>query len=415
MVKIRSFPIDPYKAWIGLLLVLILGGVTSGIFVFIRGLVITNLTDLTPWGLWITLDLSSIALSAGAFTFCAGVYLLGLKQFKILARTAAFIGLTGYGMAMLFLLLDIGRPDRFYYGFIFWNKHSVLWEVTMCVGLYFMVLTMENLPNFARWRWLQDKFPKLVGWMVHTHDSAPYLAVAGLALSILHQSSLGATFGVLISRPIWYRPGLAGLFFVSAIVGGIAMTLMVAISAAMVRPRLQIQEKTIGKVAHFLGWALVVYLYLRFWDLFAMTYTIQPGRAEGFDLLTRGTLSFNFWVGEILFGVLIPAIILLKGYYRQNKLVLLVVLMMVVGGLIAYRWDTNMVGQMIVQSPLSIVISPRYTHYTPSIVEVVSSAGIIAFGMLMITLGIRYLQLLEQLPPVNSRSIIYPQPDKIIN
>jgi len=398
IAKMKSFSINPYNAWIGFLLVLILAGVTSGIFVFIRGLVITNLTDQTPWGLWITLDLSSIALSAGAFTLCAGVYLLGLKQFKTLARTAAFIGLTGYGMAMLFLLLDIGRPDRFYNGFIFWNKHSVLWEVIMCIGLYFMVLTMENLPNFARWRWLQDKFPKLVDRMLKTHDTAPYLAVAGLVLSMLHQSSLGATYGVLISRPIWYRPGLAGLFFVSAIAGGIAMTLMVTVIAGMIRPGLQIEEKTISQVARFLGWALVVYLYLRFWDLFAMTYTIQPGRTEGFDLLTRGTLSFNLWFGEILFGILIPAIILLKGSYRQNKLVFLAALMMVVGGLIAYRWDTNMVGQMVVQSPLSVVILPRYTHYTPSLVEVISSAGIIAFGLFTITFGIRYLHLMEQMP-----------------
>ena len=398
IAKMKSFSINPYNAWIGFLLVLILAGVTSGIFVFIRGLVITNLTDQTPWGLWITLDLSSIALSAGAFTLCAGVYLLGLKQFKTLARTAAFIGLTGYGMAMLFLLLDIGRPDRFYNGFIFWNKHSVLWEVIMCIGLYFMVLTIENLPNFARWRWLQDRFPKLVGWMSQTHDNAPYLAVAGLVLSILHQSSLGATYGVLISRPIWYRPGLAGLFFVSAIAGGIAMTLMVAVIVGIIRPGLQIEEKTISQVARFLGWALVVYLYLRFWDLFAMTYSIQPGRAEGFDLLTRGTLSFNLWFGEILFGILIPAIILLKGSYRQNKLVFLAALMMVVGGLIAYRWDTNMVGQMVVQSPLSAVILPRYTHYTPSLVEVISSAGIIAFGLFTITFGIRYLHLMEQMP-----------------
>ena len=398
IAKMKSFSINPYNAWIGFLLVLILAGVISGIFVFIRGLVITNLTDQTPWGLWITLDLSSIALSAGAFTLCAGVYLLGLKQFKTLARTAAFIGLTGYGMAMLFLLLDIGRPDRFYNGFIFWNKHSVLWEVIMCIGLYFMVLTMENLPNFARWRWLQDRFPKLVGWMSQTHDNAPYLAVAGLVLSILHQSSLGATYGVLISRPIWYRPGLAGLFFVSAIAGGIAMMLMVAVIVGIIRPGLQIEEKTISQVARFLGWALVVYLYLRFWDLFAMTYTIQPGRTEGFDLLTRGTLSFNLWFGEILFGILIPAIILLKGSYRQNKLVFLAALMMVVGGLIAYRWDTNMVGQMVVQSPLSVVILPRYTHYTPSLVEVISSAGIIAFGLFTITFGIRYLHLMEQMP-----------------
>ena len=406
ITKMKSLSINSNNTWLGFLLILILAGFGAGIFVLLRGLVVTNLTDLTPWGLWITLDLSSIALSAGAFTLCAGVYLLGLKQFKPLARTAAFIGLIGYGMAMMFLLLDIGRPDRFYNGFIFWNNHSVLWEVTMCVGLYFMVLTIENLPNFARWGWLQTKFPKLVGWMLQTHENAPYLAVAGLGLSVLHQSSLGATFGVLISRPIWYHPGLAGLFFVSAIAGGIAMTLLVALIAGLRRPGLQIEEKTISQVAQFLGWALVVYLYLRFWDLLATTYTFQPGRAEGFELLTRGTLSFNFWFGEILLGILIPAIVLLTGYYRRNQYVLLAALTMVVGGLITYRWDTNMVGQMVVQSPLSTVIAPRYIYYTPSLVEVISSVVIIAFGLFAITFGIRHLHLIGPTPlPDGNQSI----------
>ena len=41
---------------------------------------ITNLTQEVPWGLWITIDLSSIALAGGAFSLCAAVYLIGLKR-----------------------------------------------------------------------------------------------------------------------------------------------------------------------------------------------------------------------------------------------------------------------------------------------------------------------------------------------
>src|SRR5574340_502262 len=100
-----------WGVWLAFLGLLLLVGLVSGLFVFWKGLVITNLTDLVPWGLWITLDLSSIALSAGAFSLCAGVYLFGLKRYAPIARTATFVGLIGYTMAMLSLLLDIGRPD----------------------------------------------------------------------------------------------------------------------------------------------------------------------------------------------------------------------------------------------------------------------------------------------------------------
>ncbi len=92
---------------------------------------------------------------------CALVYLLGLKRYQPVARTATFIGLIGYTMAVLTLLLDIGRPDRFWHSMIYWNEHSLLWEVTMCVTLYLGVLTLEALPIFAGFEWLRSHWPKL--------------------------------------------------------------------------------------------------------------------------------------------------------------------------------------------------------------------------------------------------------------
>lgn len=396
MLRSKFLTISPNQVWIGFLLALILAGIAGGISVFINGLVITNLTDQIPWGLWITIDLSSIALSAGAFTFCAAVYLFGLKPLKPLARTAAFTGLIGYSMAMLCLLLDIGRPERFYFGFIYWNTHSVLWEVTMCVGLYFAVLTMENLPNISRWKWLQVNTPKLARRMSTTHDYAPFLAMAGLILSFLHQSSLGAMYGVLISRPIWYRPGVAGLFFVSAIAGGVALTMIVAVVSGLIDARQQLEDSVTNQIARILGWILLTYLYLKFWDLFAMTYTSQPGRAEGLELLTQGALASNLWFWEISIGIILPIILLWTPRYRQSKFVLLASLIMVVCGVVAFRWDITMVGQMIVQSPLSVGIPPSYASYNPSPVEIVTSAGIVSYGLLAISFGIRKLSLLTK-------------------
>ena len=63
-----KFVITPWIAWLAFLGIILLGGLAAGILVFWKGLSITNLTDLVPWGLWITIDLSSIALAAGAFS-----------------------------------------------------------------------------------------------------------------------------------------------------------------------------------------------------------------------------------------------------------------------------------------------------------------------------------------------------------
>jgi Ni/Fe-hydrogenase subunit HybB-like protein len=111
MQRLREFKLYPIHLWMGALAVIFGIGLIGMIIVFTQGLSITNLTDLVPWGLWITIDLSAIALGAGAFLLCAAVYILNLKQFMPVARTATFVGFIGYSTAMLMLVLDIGRPS----------------------------------------------------------------------------------------------------------------------------------------------------------------------------------------------------------------------------------------------------------------------------------------------------------------
>ncbi len=386
---------NTWALWLVFLGLLLAIGLVSGILVFWKGLAITNLTDLVPWGFWITLDLSSIALSAGAFSLCAAVYLIGLKRYEPVARTATFIGLIGYTMAMFSLMLDIGRPDRFWHAVVYWNTHSLLWEVTMCVCLYLTVLVLEAMPIIANFEWLRNRFPKIAAKMEHVHHYAPWLAIAGLCLSMLHQSSLGAVYGVLKARPFWYKPEMAVLFMFSAILGGISLTLFASMLSARLTPRAKVNDSNLEKLAHFVGWALVPYLYFRAWDWLAMTYTHQPGRTEGLAVLTKGPLSFNFWVGEILLGCIIPMILLLKQGTRQNRFWRMLALAMVVGGVVAYRWDVNLSGLLVIVSYLPGEAAVTYTSYTPSLVELGAGLGVIAFGLTAFSLGVRYLKVVD--------------------
>ncbi len=171
---------NPFTWWVAFLLLLIVSGLAAGILVFARGLQVTNLTDLVPWGLWIGIDLSSIALAAGAFSISAIVYLLKVKKLLPVAKTAVFLGLIGYTMAVLTLLLDIGRPDRFWHAMAYWNIHSPLWEVTMCVTLYLAVLTLEVTPIVGNSDIMQNRWPKMGRKMGSVHKLAPVLAVVGL-------------------------------------------------------------------------------------------------------------------------------------------------------------------------------------------------------------------------------------------
>jgi Ni/Fe-hydrogenase subunit HybB-like protein len=392
---IRENIYTPWGLWLGALGLILLVAAVAGIAVFWRGLVITNLTDLVPWGLWISIDLSAIAVSAGAFSLCAGVYLFGLKRYEPIARTATFVGLIGYTMAMLALILDIGRPDRFWKALVFWNTHSLLWEVTMCVMLYLTVLIFESMPILASFEWLRRKYPGIAEKMERVHHYAPFLAIIGLGLSSLHQSSLGAIYGVIKARPIWYKPEMSVLFMFSAILGGIALTLLASMLAARLTTKAKVNDVLIDRVANFVGYLMIAYLYWRFWDWLSQTYTYEPGRTEGFKILTQGALSFNFWFGELIFGALIPTFILLYQPTRSSPFYRMLGLAMIVGGVVAFRFDTNMVGLLAVISYLPGEAHVSFASYTPSLVEWAAGSGIIAFGLLAFSLGVKYLRVVD--------------------
>jgi Ni/Fe-hydrogenase subunit HybB-like protein len=386
--------ITPWTAWLGFLSIFLVSGLAAGLLVLWKGLSITNLTDLVPWGLWITIDLSSIALGAGAFSLCAGVYLFRLKRYQPIARTATFVGLIGYTMATLALILDIGKPERFWHSLVYWNTHSLLWEVTMCVVLYLTVLIFEAMPILANMEWLRGRLPRIAATMERVHHYAPFLAIVGLGLSSLHQSSLGATYGVIKARPFWFKPEMSVLFMLSAIVGGISLTLFASMLASRLTKKAKINDALIERAAHFVGYLLIGYFYFRAWDALATTYTYDPGRTEGLQFLTKGPFAFNFWVVEMLLGMILPMVLLLYRPTRMHRVWRMLALLLVAAGVVAFRWDINITGQLVIM-PYLTGQAIAYTSYRPSLIEILTGAAIIAYGLTAFSLGVKYLRVVD--------------------
>src|SRR5512139_1716227 len=165
----------------------------------------------------------------------------------------------------------------------------------MAIVIYLTVLILESMPIFARLEWLRDRWPNLAQRMEKVHRYAPVLAIIGLGLSSMHQSSLGAAYGVIKARPFWYKPEMSVLFMFSALVGGISLTLFVTMLSSRLTRKAKINDGLVERVAQFVAYLLIAYGYFRFWDAFSQTYTYDPGRSEGLQYLTRGPFSFNFW------------------------------------------------------------------------------------------------------------------------
>jgi len=390
--------ISPFFFWVAGLAIMILIGIAGMANVLMNGLQVTGLNDRVPWGLWITQDLSSIGLGAGAFTFSALVYLFRVKRFEPLARAAVFVGFLGYTSAMLALAMDIGRPDRFWHPLVYWNVHSVLWEITWCVILYSTVLALEFLPilfssnYFSRWPWIR-KFGELL------HRGAPVMAVIGMGLSMLHQSSLGATYGVLSGRAIWFKPSMPVMFIISAVAGGISLTLLATILTGKLTNRRLISLDLQREIARLAGYVLLGYLYLKIWDWAATSYySHSPGTASALSRLQATTpYTQTFWWLEIILGGLIPAFILLYPSLRRNDRALMIGLGLIVMAVVVNRWNVTLSGLVVPPewSP-GVLGGVLAASYFPTWTEVAVSIGILGYGLLAFTLGVKYLPIFRR-------------------
>lgn len=382
--------VDLFWAWIGVLLAVIAVGAYAVFLILSRGLVVTNLTDGSPWGLWIILDLSCIGVAAGAFSLSALTYLMGQEQYRPLARVAVFVGILGYSGALMALVLDIGRPDRFWHGWFFWNIHSMLWEVTMCITLYFLVLTLEVFPMVVEMP-VFDRFPWLRNLGHRVHSFAPTLAIVGMGLSLLHQSSLGGTYGVVVGRAALFRPTMPLLFIVSAVAGGIAFSVHVTLIVQWITGRLLVPARVLLQAGQISGAVLLIYLYMRFWDTTAGNYGYVPGRTEAFTTLSAGPFALTFWTWEILLGGLLAAILLIRARFTGSIAMLLTGSGLTVAGLVFNRYHTTL---LAFTEPLSVnppVTDPLVTDYTPAWTEWASAFMIIAILTMLFSLGMRYL------------------------
>ncbi len=396
---VRSLRNNPFWWWVAFLLIPIAFGLYSAFQVFTRGLIATNMSDLSPWGLWIVVDLSCIALSAGAFSLSALAHLLGRDSFKPVARVAVFIGILGYTGALISLLLDIGRPDRFWHPLVYWQIHSMLWEVTLSVALYFNVLVLEvfpmviELPIFARFTWLRR-----LGHRIHRF--APVLAVIGMCISLLHQSSLGGTYGVVAGRASLFRATMPLLFIVSAVAAGMAFTVQMTLIVQWLKRRILVPRQVLFQVGQIAGAILLVYLYMRFWDSTTGNYGYVPGRSEADTTLTTGTFGLSFWGWEMILGGLVAATLMILARMRNSITMLLIGSGLTMAGIIANRWNTTM---LAFTQPLSVsppLTDPVVTRYFPNIIEWGAALGIVTILTLLFSLGMHFLPAFKGVEPV---------------
>jgi Ni/Fe-hydrogenase subunit HybB-like protein len=345
---------------------------------FTQGLgAVTNLSDAAPWGLWIGFDvMAGVALAAGGFVMAATVYIFGLEKYRSCVRPAILTALLGYIAVAVGLLYDLGLPWNIWHPMVYWQHHSVLFEVGLCVMLYLTVLSLEFAPVVLEHPLFgHPVFQKTL--KVLKTITIP-LVIAGIVLSTLHQSSLGSLFLIVPHRahPLWYSPIIYVLFFVSAIGLGLMTVFMEGLLASYF---LDHKVKTdlmpgVGIAASIVLW---VYVLLRLGDL--AVRGVLP-------MALNGTWQSNLFLFEIVVAAILPATLLLFRRVRTSITGMGICAVLTLLGMIGYRINLSIV----------TLTRPEGFGYFPSWAEFAVSLGIVSTCALVFLFFVERLKVYEE-------------------
>lgn len=378
MERKRLFPVGT-----SILTGLVILGLIPMIIRYVYGLgAVSNLSDGRPWGFWISFDLyCGVALAAGGFTLAGWVYLFNREKYHAVARPAILTAFLGYTLVILALLIDLGQPWYIWHAMIYWNIHSPLFEVAICVMTYTVVLALEFSP--AVFEALSKSSLPIVrrfNWHVPLRAIRAIqipLVIAGVVLSTLHQSSLGSMLLMMPEtlHPLWYTPILPILFLNSAIAVGPAMVIFeTTLSSKAFGHKLPMD--ILSGLGRAIPYILGIYLLLKLMDL-----TARGDIGLVFSAYPQNLL----WWGEIIIGVVIPIFLFSMPSIRQSRGGVFWSAVMVITGLILNRFNVSM---------LALAMRPGYAYF-PHWMEVAISVALVADALLVIWLAYRLLPIAQ--------------------
>ncbi|GHH99899.1 NrfD/PsrC family molybdoenzyme membrane anchor subunit [Neobacillus kokaensis] len=369
--------------WMGALGLLSLMGFGALGYQLVNGLGVTGMNNAVSWGLYITMFMFFVGLSAGGLIVSSSATVFNIPAFKVVAKPATILSTVCIMVAGIFIMVDIGSPERVLNLILHSQfKSPLMWDV--CVITLYLTINVTYLYLMTRPSSDQKKLK--------------VMSSIALPVAILVHSVTAWIFGLQIAREGWHSALMAPLFVASALDSGLALLIIVLV--LLIKYKLfTVDKKLITSLAGLLVTCVAVDAYFVFSEILTMLYPQEESVMLVLDEMLKGSMAPFFW-GEVILGFVIPLAILL---FRKNRektgLIIFSSVLIVIGVFFKRVWllFTSFIYPHVEGAPGITLgkylpgenpnVVPHFWllhgQYAPTLIELMIVVGMIAFGTLL--------------------------------
>lgn len=375
---VLSFQGGPlFYGWMTALTCLVLVGLNAYCKQFVHGLTMTGMTDHVSWGLYIANFVYLVGMAAAAVMLVIPVYIYKNDDLEDVVIFGELFSIAAIIMCLLFVTVDLGRPDRFWHlmpviGKFHWPASMLSWDV-LVLNVY-LLLNMHICGYLLYMRYLGKKPARAmyipfvflsVVWAVSIHTVTAFL-LAGLG-----------------SRPFWNSAILGPRFIASAFAAGPAF-IVLTFQIIRASTEYRISDRALLMLRRIIQVAMIINIFLWGNEVFKEFYTdsLHTASAQYLYFGLHGANSLVPWIWTALALNFTATVVLMLPISVQLGYLNIACVLLIVG-----IWIEKGVGLIItgfVPTPLGEIV-----EYRPTWDEIFICVGIWAFGFLLYTVLLR--------------------------
>jgi len=368
-----------YYAWLLLLVVCIVQALFAYAHQFERGLISTNMRDSVSWGFYIGNFTFLVGVAAAAVLLVIPAYVYDWKPIKEVALFGEMLAVAAIVMCLLFVLVDMGRPDRFWHlipgiGHMNLPSSVMAWD-SIVLNIYLAI----NL-------FVASYLVYCAYYGIHYNRKIVVpLVILSIPMAISIHTVTAFLYNGMASRPYWNSAILAPRFLASAFCSGPAL-LLILFQILRKVSAFEIKDEAIHKVAELMSYAMGFNLFLFGAEIFKEYYS-NTHHLVHYEYLfaglhgQRSPIALYAWM-SLAFAVISFFLFLIPKTRKAP-------LTMNIGCVLIYF-------SVYIEKGIALII-PGFTPdqlgqvyaYVPSSTELRVAAGVFGVGFLLFTLMVK--------------------------